>query len=109
VIPAGVLLVVYALCVHRVTRLVTTDTITAGARERLRRAAYHGKFTANGYAVSNRFLAWVFDLVTCDWCTSIWVAAGCALGWKFAGSWFNLVAAALAASSVASLLRERVG
>jgi hypothetical protein len=108
----GVLFVIYVLCVHRLSRLITTDMITEPLRERLRRRAYRtvpvGKDSAT-VIVQSPVLAWLHDLVSCGWCSSIWVAIGCAAGWKYQpGQWFNLFAAAMAASSGTGMLQERV-
>jgi hypothetical protein len=61
-----VLLVVYALAVARVTGLITTDTITEGIRDGLigwldDRPKTLGSFVAT--------------LITCPWCSGMWVAA----------------------------------
>lgn len=82
-------LAVGALAVHRLTRLVTTDEVTAPARDRITEAAPEGR---TAY------------FVTCPWCVSVWAAAG----------WLALTAAAprltrplgvvLAWSSAAGLL-----
>ena len=58
--------VIYALCVARLTRLVVIDTITGPLRDWLRNRRQRG-----------RVLTFVFDVVTCQWCTAVWVAAGC--------------------------------
>lgn len=52
----GVALACMALAVARVTRLVTTDDISAGWRARIRRPL-------------------LVRLVNCDWCVSVWIAA----------------------------------
>ena len=104
-IPSNALLVVYALAVYRLTRLVTTDTITDGVREWLRVRAY-GRV---GYDDKGSALGvWAFGLVTCDWCSSIWLGFGAMLAWKYGGTPSNLVAVALSYSAVAGIVRERV-
>jgi hypothetical protein len=115
--PDATLLVVYALCVFRLTRLVTTDTISDSLREAIRQLATgtfirwkrHG---AVAYAETRETLRgpWsaVFSIVTCDWCSSVWISAGCACGWIYGRSWFNFVAIVFALSAVAGVLRERV-
>lgn len=54
---------ILALAIFRLTRLVTTDTIFNGLRERI-----WNKFPPNKVNIGY--------LITCDWCTSMWVAAG---------------------------------
>lgn len=97
---AWLVFAVYGLCVYRVTRLVTTDTISLPARERLHRAAY-----AEGV---HRGLAWLYELASCDWCVSVWIAAGCVLGWHLGRDVMNVVAAIMALSAIAGMLRERI-
>jgi hypothetical protein len=62
-------LAVGALAVHRLTRLVTEDTIT----DPLRRPV-----------LEERPESRLADFLTCPWCVSVWVAAG----------WLTLTAAA---------------
>lgn len=84
------LLVVYALAVHRLTRLVVADELTAGLRERIL------------LRVQGRpMLAY---LVTCPWCISIWIAAAWVLLATLVPpvAWF--AGAVLAFSTVAGLL-----
>lgn len=54
-------LAVLALAAYRLTRLVTTDTLLEPLRERWWRR--FPPSTQPGY------------LVTCDWCTSMWISA----------------------------------
>lgn len=54
-------LAVGALAVHRLTRLVTTDEVTAPVRDRITEAAPEGRAAY---------------FVTCPWCVSVWAAAG---------------------------------
>ena len=54
--------VIIALAVFRLTRLITTDTIFESLRNRLW-AKFPPHKSKLGY------------LITCDWCTSIWVAS----------------------------------
>ena len=115
-IPVGWLLVVYALCVYRLTRLVTTDFIFDPFRDWVRARAFETMVRSNlaGDVVDSkvqprsRLWVWLFNLITCDWCISFWLAAGCVLGWHFAASWFNYVALVFALSAFAGLVRERL-
>lgn len=83
-----------ALATHRLTRLVTTDEIAAPVRELIWKN-FPPESTKLGY------------LITCPWCTSIWVGAGVALARRYVPGW-SLLAPALAASSVAGIVESRV-
>ena len=54
-------LIVATLAVTRVTRLIVDDQLTMGLRRWILK-----RFGDN---------SWQFDLVTCPWCVSFWVAA----------------------------------
>lgn len=94
-----VLLVVYALAVARVTGLITTDTITEGIRDGLigwldDRPKTLGSFVAT--------------LITCPWCSGMWVASAASpLVW-FWGDLPALVipALALAFSQATGMISE---
>lgn len=60
--PDPAALLVDALCAYRLTRLLTTDSITAPLRYRL--------------SELHPFLA---DLLSCDHCASVWAAAATAV------------------------------
>lgn len=102
--------------VARVTRLVTTDTLTAPVREFAIEAAYAGR---DGYAAKRDLAAEVgsWRLVaevdgptapraayvwTCDWCASVWVGAGVALARRVPG--WSVLRFALASSLAAGWL-----
>jgi hypothetical protein len=84
-----VALIVGGFAVHRLTRLVTDDEVTAFLRDRISDAAPEGR------------LAY---LVRCRWCVSPYIAAGWALLAVTAPSVAAPVGAALAWSSVTGLL-----
>lgn len=71
------LLVLMTLATYRLTRLVVEDTFppVAWIRERL---TGHEPTLSEPYRVARWKLvpAWVGDLVSCCWCTSVWVSAG---------------------------------
>jgi hypothetical protein len=80
-------LVLGALAVHRLTRLVTDDTITEHLREPIvERGGWPGYFT------------------TCPWCVSMWVAGGWLLLRTAAPRTARALGTVLASSSVAGLL-----
>ena len=67
----------------RITRLVTRDTITQPVRtavlyNRDQRAALRREEPVPPSPRPNvaRARAWLYALVTCDWCSSVWVSAG---------------------------------
>jgi hypothetical protein len=84
-----VTLAVGAFAVHRLTRLVVGDEITAPLRERISNAAPEGR------------LAY---LLTCPWCVSVWAGAGWALLTCAAPSTAAAAGAVLAWSSATGLL-----
>lgn len=91
-------LVVDALAVYRLTRLVTTDEVTAPLRSKaLDRWPPH---RADGTP------RWSYAL-TCDWCASIYVSAGAVAASKMFPRAWNLAAAVLAASAVTGLVSSR--
>lgn len=71
------LLVLLTLAVYRVTRLVVEDTFppVAWVRDRL---TGHEWSIGEPYVVERwrRVPDWVGDLVSCCWCSSVWVSAG---------------------------------
>jgi hypothetical protein len=89
-----VALAVGALAVHRLTRLVTEDTITAPLRVRVARWG--------GSTVADPSRAETF--INCPWCVSVWVAAGWATLTAAAPAVASTAGAVLAWSSAAGLL-----
>lgn len=129
--PDALLVLVYALAVARLTRLVTSDKITEGPRDRYiwrswgrhfmaaarkerpdtdraghRRVAQDWARTAvrNGAEPPLRVY-----LATCPWCVSIYVAAVAApLAWFWGSSpWLAIPALALAFSQVTGFLATK--
>lgn len=94
-------LILAALATARLTRMVTTDRITQGPRGWLLRLLIRkrGEDALSVY------------LIICDWCVSIYVAAGVTAAWILAGDtlWFQAPAAALALSYVAGFLASKEG
>lgn len=113
----AVLLVLLPLATHRITRFVTRDKfplmhypreafvarwgVGTDVRDReLRRIGFTGRKT-------NVFMSSLAYLWECDWCTSVWVAAGLSvLTWNYLET-MTWVMAALAASDVTGLLAQR--
>jgi hypothetical protein len=85
-----------ALAVYRLTRLAVEDEITDGVRT----AAEHW-LQEN----SHHKLAY---LVTCPWCSGMWLAAGCAMLRARAPEAWRVVRWPLAMSAVSGLIAERV-
>ncbi len=98
-----------ALAVHRLTRLVTKDTITKPAREALIAHAYGGGPVRPGDNWHER-LAFdenppkLAELLTCRWCMSIWIAFGVLLVRRT--RWWSAARYALALSSAATLIAQ---
>lgn len=82
---------VTALATYRLTRMITRDHIAEPLRERIWKK-YPPESTKVGY------------LITCDWCTSIWVASGLQLSRTIMPNGIRAVESVLALSAVAGLL-----
>ena len=82
--------VLVVLATARLTRVVVLDAITE--------AMFAGLY--NSTARWPRFQEWLRDLITCSWCTSIWVGpAMAAVGWEWGHTAaFNIFTLGLAAS-----------
>lgn len=112
-------LVVDAVACYRLTILVTRDTITSPAREWLRARAYPDTLPEGasriylwGHPASPRpwMMAtrrWVHELVTCAWCSSIWIAAGVVALTATVPLVWQYPAAVLALSGVTGFLADR--
>lgn len=83
-----------ALATYRLTRLVTTDTLTAPAREWVQ-----ARYDRIGY------------LVGCDWCSSMWLALGPVLLGVLApdSAWTLVLLGIPAASAVVGIMATLVG
>lgn len=113
------LFVIYALCIFRLTRLGTEDTITAPLREWLRGKSF-GELVERDNVTGNvisrtpapkpkSLWSWAWTLGTCPWCLSMWIAAIVVTIAYFNGSWFQYVCVPFAFSAVAGVLSERNG
>lgn len=118
---AGLRLLLDALATFRLVRLVTSDTITAEARDAVIRRAYvrAGRSTAKPF--DGRPGGWADDvvpndpdppklatLVTCPWCAGFWVALVVVAARRRAPRSWALVAEALALSAAAGLASENL-
>ena len=88
-------LLVLALACFRATRLVTTDVIFNGLRERFWRR-FPPETTALGY------------LSTCDWCASIWVGSLLTISYTIFPTATFIACLPLALSAVAGTLAARL-
>lgn len=82
------------LFVARVTRLIVADQILSPIRDRL-----VGPSLARVVSGERDQLGWFAYLLTCAWCTSVWVAAGtltAAYWWADTRWWFIMVTAGAA-------------
>lgn len=103
-----------ALAAARLTRLVTTDTITAPLREAIIRRAYRGSPQNNpGWEGPHRWAdlarvdeeaPWQATLMTCDWCAGMWVSFGVGIARRLAPGPWALVARALAIAQAAAIV-----
>lgn len=111
-------LIVLTLAVWRVTRAVVTDTVGAplrgwlerrGAKREVMRNQFSGEVLAERIVRRDgRPISWVaYQVVTCPWCASAWIAGAAILLEYYQGAWFIYVAEALAVAAVAGLLSER--
>lgn len=89
-----------ALAVARLARLVTTDNFPP--IEKLREAVLDRYPTVNwrGQEIEGH---WFGELITCPWCSSVWIGAGVVAARAIAPRWWDPVAKLLAFSEVAGL------
>jgi hypothetical protein len=83
--------ILLALATYRVTRLLVRDTIFASLRNRIWNR-YPPETTKRGY------------LLTCEWCTSVYVGLGFATWYTISSEVVRFFAVALALSAIAGLL-----
>jgi hypothetical protein len=86
--------VILALAAFRITRLITTDTIFDPIREKI-----WNKYPPNRINIGY--------LITCDWCTSIWVAPIVIFSYLLVPSVVFVVSLVLATSAVVGFLAAR--
>lgn len=90
-----VALIILALAVYRLTRLVTTDTITFPIRNKI----------WNRFPPETSRFGYLF---TCDWCTSIWVSSLVVISYTIIPTATTLLALIPALSAVASIIAARL-
>jgi hypothetical protein len=108
---------IYALCVYRLTHLVTADKLTDGIREWLRVKSHEEQFR-NVINRGNESTEWrdapkrgvalvLWTLMTCSWCSSVWVALIVVpMGLNY--GWWIYVCDVFAFSAAAGLISEKV-
>jgi len=87
--------VMISLATARLTRLITTDQILSPLRDRVWKK-HPPESSKIGY------------LLTCDWCTSIWVSSALVLMSIISTTLVVAVASILAASLIASVITARL-
>jgi hypothetical protein len=109
-------LVVDALAAYRLTRLVTADVITKDLRGRLIAAVYDRAGASSVLLATAEQYGWdeavaadddppkLATLVTCRWCTGVYVAAGVVLARQLAPRAWGPVADMLAVAAAAALV-----
>lgn len=111
------MLAVDALAAYRITRLVTADVLTAGPRDGVVRWAYR---RAGREAIEQPMPdvpgAWsevamadedppkLATLVTCRWCTGVWVAAAVVAARRLAPRWWAPIANVAAVAACVALI-----
>jgi hypothetical protein len=108
--------IVDALACYRLTRLVTRDTLTEPARRVWVESVYSGAgrmlpaVASQDGVTSGEIVSATVDpptlatLATCDWCASVWIAAGALAIRRFVPKVWEPLAELLAMSAVAGLL-----
>ena len=111
------MLLIWVACVYRLTRLVVEDAITAPIREAIRKRSIilEVRPSLTGSAAAQRenlktsgFWRWLFDLISCFWCVSVWISALAVLAYWGARPYSDYAALALALSAMVGLVREKV-
>lgn len=101
--------------VFRLTRLVTSDALTEGLRDRIiERQRQRLASTGDEMTVARRYGPEVAEaggpvayLVGCPWCASMWVAVGVAVARRAAPLPWALVARGLTMSTITGWLADR--
>jgi hypothetical protein len=70
-----------ALAAYRLTRVVTTDSISLAARDRLFLWAWDD--TDEIVVARAPWRTYVYELFTCSWCLGVWVSAAVYSAWRW--------------------------
>lgn len=109
-------LIIDALACARITRLVTTDTITRPLRARVIRGAYNWQQGSRFSTDDMTEAEWddqprtdddapkLAAFVVCPWCVGLWVALGVVAARKILPTAWSALARALALSAVTGIL-----
>lgn len=112
-----------ALATFRLTKLVTHDTLTVEARESLIAGAYRwaGREEWGREQLISNCPSWAEDvvpndcdppklavLVSCPWCSGMWIAIGVVALRRLVPRWWAPLAKALALSAAAGLTAENL-
>ena len=105
-------LLVYAMCIYRLSRLLAVDDIFEPFREFVRKRGfvdmqktdYMGSVVDKTTFYRNRFFAWFFNLISCMWCNSVWIASVIVAVAYFNGHWFIFVCLPFAFSAFAGIM-----
>lgn len=99
---------------YRLTRLVTSDALTEGLRERVIERGARRASLADDMAAARRYGPEVAEaggplayLIECPWCTSIYVGVGVAVARRLAPLPWSHAARALTLSAITGWLSER--
>lgn len=104
-----------AAATYRLTRLITTDALTQGVRDRIVEAERERVLsTGDELTLRRRYGADVASeggplsyLVQCPWCCSVYVAVGVAVARRLLPLPWGLAARALAMSAVTGMVADR--
>jgi hypothetical protein len=116
VVHPGLTLLLYALAVARVTYLITDDRILCGPREAVKAWAFRRAAAkmAPGEQMDEAHedcdIPYLYYLVTCPWCVSIWMALPAAIiWWNWPTEWWTLGPAILLAFSYVTGKLAQIG
>lgn len=110
----GLALVTDAIACYRLTKLITDDKLTETPRNAVIEYAYRhnpcdgptGAETWEDYARNDRDAPKLATLVTCRWCTGVWVAAAVTVARRVTPrTWAPVAEAAVCAAAAALLAR----
>jgi len=94
------------LATHRITRLITTDTIFDDPRLKLQLYFEQRWENKTGRGSEETWGSKLAYLISCSWCTGLWVAAAVTVGTDLTAGVTAPVLTALAASTVTGVIEE---